>query len=137
MLIYYIFDCKFSDLYDPCPVRGVEGLDHDWNHHSFIYCNPPSPSRPWAEKAIASKSPILYMCFSEAVLWQVPQLKTYPVLFFQKRISFIDSRTMQPADSPSNYNALVLINANDHMLYRMEMISKQYGHLMSGAKIYN
>lgn len=137
MLIYYIFNCNISDLHDPCPVKGSGGLNYSWDDYLYTYCNPPSPSRPWAEKAIASTPPILYMCFSEAVLWQVPMLKTYPVLFFQKRISFIDSETLLPAKSPSNYNALILINGFDHMLYRLDMVARQYGHLMTGAKIHN
>ncbi len=143
-------------IYDPCP-RGCadDGLDVDWvdNYNyvldlPFIYVNPPSPSAPWAKKTIqtVTENPqvsIIFAAFSEAVLWQVPELHDHLICWVRNRINWIDGNQwvkyknvpdildvlapegytsnpnyLKPAKSPRNYNAFICLAQSPEIRYR-------------------
>jgi hypothetical protein len=86
----------YSDLYDPCPRQSDDdGMDTNWVERKRIYVNPPTPAAQWAKKAIKTvqkneDTSIIFAAFSEAVLWQVPELLDYPICWVRNRINWID-----------------------------------------------
>jgi hypothetical protein len=127
----------FQGIYDPCPHpspiarvteychsdidgqgfywQGTDGLKEDWTQHQYIYCNPPTPARKWAEKAIATverskDTVIIFAAFSIDLLSQVNHLEDYPHVKVEQRIKWIDGKTMQVSTNPSRYNAFILLS---------------------------
>jgi len=127
--IYGTFETK--EILDPCPISGASGLETEWLAN-FIYINPPTPARLWAEKAIATfnthpNTNILYAAFSESVLWQVPELMTYPIVFVRNRISWDSNKSDNgKRNAPRNYNAFVLLS-NDSLI--LENFKNQFSEL--------
>lgn len=113
--IYKTFGTQI--VFDPCPISGDRGLETEWQSN-FIYINPPTPAKLWAEKAIITftnnpNTNIIYAAFSESVLWQVPELMTYPVVFVRKRIKWDSNKTDDgKRNAPRNYNAFILLSSN-------------------------
>ncbi|MBW4607138.1 MAG: hypothetical protein KME22_07915 [Hassallia sp. WJT32-NPBG1] len=113
--IYNTFGTQ--EILDPCPIGGVSGLETEWLA-DFIYINPPTPARLWAEKAIVTfrdhpNTSIIYAAFSESVLWQVPELMTYPIVFVRNRIKWDSNKTDDgKRNAPRNYNAFILLSNN-------------------------
>lgn len=113
--IYNTFGTQ--EIFDPCPIGGCDGLKKEWRS-DFIYINPPTPAKLWAEKAIAtfnehSNTNIIYAAFSESVLWQVPELITYPTVFVRYRIKWDSNKTDDgKRNAPRNYNAFILLSNN-------------------------
>jgi hypothetical protein len=131
--IEYIFDSNRAVIFDPCPIGGTGGLELDWTKHKLIYVNPPSPAMLWAIRTISYKTRkdmcLLYLSFSESVIWQVPELLTVPTILIRKRIKFVSNNPNQKSN-PSNYNALHLINGNREVYNRFKRIANLTGTLI-------
>lgn len=159
----YESEQETDTLYDPCeadhklePYFDLEdGLCKDWTKHYHIYVNPPIPAAPWAKKAIETvrqnpDTTIIFAAFSEAVLWQVPELLDYPVCWVRNRIHWIDGNKyiklknsdgaaflkdgnwytdnlnyLKPSKSPRNYNAFVLLR-NEFMSPEGRKIERRF-----------
>lgn len=128
--VEFIFDCNRSEIFDPCPIGGAGGLELDWSKHKLIYVNPPSPASKWASRTISyigqKETSLLYLSFSEGVIWQNPTLLTCPTMLIRRRIKFIPSIPVK-VNSPSNYNALHLINGNKEQLRRFIRVGNTVG----------
>lgn len=117
-------------IYDPCPIYGLEdveagklhdGLDSTYWHLDNIYINPPSPASKWAIEALKhyqenSHKSIMFAAYSEAVLFQQPELKRHLTCWVRNRIKW-DSNTPEKV-SPRSYNAFILMTNNDKMKNR-------------------
>lgn len=127
--IYKTFGTK--DIFDPCPIGGSDGLTTEWQA-DFIYINPPTPVRLWAEKAIStftdrSNTNIIYAAFSESVLYQVPELLTFPTVLVRHRIKWDSNKPDNgKRNAPRNYNAFMLLS-NDALI--SQNFKVQFGDL--------
>ncbi|BAY20781.1 hypothetical protein NIES2100_05250 [Calothrix sp. NIES-2100] len=135
--VYSTFDTK--DIFDPCPIKGVNGLEISWKHN-FVYTNPPTPAKLWAIKAIATIQEhkhvsIIFAAFSESVLFQVPELLTYPTVIVRNRIPWIDGKTMEPGKSPRNYNAFMCLSNKSSVITRFKDNFQDLGFVGKMVKI--
>lgn len=160
---WYTPDCIWSKIYktfgipeddpdyllsDPCPKNHLVSDGLRWLEESsskYIYVNPPTPAAPWAKKCIEhiQQNPntfIIFAAFSEAVLWQVPELLDYPICWVRNRINWIDGNKhikakesdccaytlpdgnwyvmnhnyLKPSKAPRNYNAFALLSHSEN-----------------------
>lgn len=136
--IEFIFDCDRVQIFDPCPIKGTGGLNFDWSIHKLVYVNPPSPASKWAARTISYKGrkemSLLYLSFSESVIWQNPTLLTVPTILIRRRIKFIPDHVLNK-NNPSNYNALHLFNGDCDQLDRFIEIGNQIGSVIQARMI--
>lgn len=108
--------CQLSDYYgkftlDPCctdentKVKDSyltiheDGLKHSWEGHR-VFCNPPySDIYPWVQKAFMQKAEtILLLPVRTSVKWFQQYYEKADILFLDKRVKFVGSKSNAPFD---------------------------------------
>lgn len=123
---------------DICPIGGSGGLTREWCDR--VYCNPPTPAKPWLEKAIQliednpSRS-ILFAAFSPNVLYQVPMpMNIVPLACdVRKRIKW-DSPNGNKS-SPVAHNTFLLFSNDSDIKRRFVEVFSPVGAIYERRRI--
>lgn len=85
-----------NSIFDPCPPHGSGGLERAWD--PYVYCNPPysrGNMKKWVNKCALEQGMgrvilLLTNAQTDASWWQHAALISTSILFFEKRIAFVD-----------------------------------------------
>lgn len=102
--------CFGTDFFDPCPENPTkDALTIPWEPFSFIN-GPYSEFKAgkWLDHGLQQPSPQIWLAFSntETVWWQRLAKSSTAICFVKKRIRFIDPRTYEKSEKPTQASTI-------------------------------